>query len=57
MSNWEILNLYDTRLDLTLADLARISGRSIEELKRLLLKPAPVQHARQRGRSYQLTGK
>ena len=37
MSNEEIKQLYDNNLNLTLAGLSRLTGKSINELKRILL--------------------
>lgn len=36
MSNEEIIDLYDQHPDMTLAQLARMTGRTIAELKALL---------------------
>jgi hypothetical protein len=35
MSDQEIIDMFDQNLNMTLAELSRISGRSVEELKRL----------------------
>jgi len=37
MSDQEIIDMFDQNLNMTLAELSRISGRSVEELKRLLM--------------------
>jgi hypothetical protein len=37
MSNAEIKALYDSNLNMTLAGLSRLTGKSINELKRILL--------------------
>jgi hypothetical protein len=37
MSNEEIKALYDSNLNMTLAGLSRLTGKSINELKRILL--------------------
>jgi AraC-like DNA-binding protein len=37
MTNAEIIDLYDSNPNLTLAQLAQITGLSIAELKRLLM--------------------
>jgi hypothetical protein len=37
MSNEEIKTLYDSNLNLTLAGLSRLTGKTINELKRILL--------------------
>lgn len=37
MTNEEIKSLYDSNLNLTLAGLARVTGKTINELKRILL--------------------
>lgn len=37
MTNDEIKALYDSNLNLTLAGLARVTGKTINELKRILL--------------------
>ena len=41
MYDHEIIDLYDLNPDMTLAYLARISGRNVPDLKRLLTKPKP----------------
>lgn len=33
----EIINIYDASLNMTLAELARITGRTVAELKKLLM--------------------
>jgi len=38
--NWtndDIIHYFDTHWDVTLAELARMSGRSVKELKKLLM--------------------
>jgi hypothetical protein len=37
MTDQEIIDMFDQNLDMTLAELSRISGRSVAELKRLLM--------------------
>lgn len=37
MSNAEICAFYDSHPDLTLADLSRITGKSVAELKKILM--------------------
>lgn len=37
MTNEQIINLYDKNPDLTLAQLSRITGKSVAELKRILM--------------------
>jgi hypothetical protein len=37
MTNEEIKQLYDSNLNMTLAGLSRLTGKSINELKRILL--------------------
>lgn len=37
MTDLEIIAYYDTHLNITLRDLAAITGRSVAELKRLLM--------------------
>ena len=37
MSNEEIKQLYDSNLNMTLAGLSRLTGKTINELKRILL--------------------
>lgn len=37
MTNEEICDLFDSKPDLTLAALSRITGKSVKELKRILL--------------------
>mgnify|MGYP003109364960 FL=1 len=37
MTDQEIIDMFDENLDMTLAELSRISGRSVAELKRLLM--------------------
>ena len=37
MSNEEIRDFYDSRLNMTLAELARIKGKTIPELKKILM--------------------
>jgi hypothetical protein len=37
MSNEEIKTLYDSNLNMTLAGLSRLTGKTINELKRILL--------------------
>ena len=38
MSNEEIKQLYDNNLNLTLAGLARLTGKTINELKQILME-------------------
>lgn len=37
MTNEEIIHYFDTHWDVTLAELARMSGRSVKELKKILM--------------------
>ena len=37
MTNEEIIHYFDTHWNVTLAELARISGRSVKELKKILM--------------------
>jgi hypothetical protein len=37
MTNEQIIDLYDQNPDLTLAQLSRMTGKSVEELKRILM--------------------
>lgn len=37
MTDDEIIELYDRKLNMTLAELSQISGRSIPELKKILM--------------------
>ena len=37
MTNDEICDLYDNNPNMTLAELARITGKSVAELKRILM--------------------
>lgn len=37
MSNEQIIDLYDANPDLTLAQLSRITGKSVAELKQILM--------------------
>lgn len=37
MSNEQIKQLYDSNLNMTLAGLSRLTGKTINELKRILL--------------------
>lgn len=37
MTNDEICDLYDTNPNMTLAELARLTGKTIAELKRILM--------------------
>jgi hypothetical protein len=37
MTNKEIIALYDSNLNMTLAGLSRLTGKSINELKRILM--------------------
>ena len=37
MTDQEIIDMFDENLDMTLAELSRLSGRSVAELKRLLM--------------------
>lgn len=37
MTNEEINHYYDTHLNLTLAELSRITGKTIPELKKILM--------------------
>jgi len=37
MTNDEIINLYDSNPNLTLAQLAAMTGKSVAELKRILM--------------------
>ena len=41
MTDYDIYDLYDLNPDITLAYLSRISGRTVPELKRLLMAPMP----------------
>lgn len=42
MKDNEILKLYDRRMNMTLSELSRITGRSVQDLKRLIMNaPAP----------------
>ena len=36
----EIVDYYDTHLNLTLRELSAMTGRTIKELKRLIMEPA-----------------
>lgn len=56
-SERNIVHVYDTNPNLTLADLARMTGKTVQELKNILQRPAPVQHARVRGLAGQMRGK
>ena len=38
MTNDEIRDLYDTNPNMTLAQLARITGKTIQQLKRILME-------------------
>ncbi len=38
MTEHEIIEMYQTYRDMTLRELAQISGRSVKELKEILLK-------------------
>ena len=38
MSDDEIIETYDTNFNMTLAELSNLSGRTIKELKTLLMK-------------------
>lgn len=40
MTNQEICDLYDRHPDMTLAQLARITGKTVKELKRILMGAA-----------------
>ena len=37
MQDFEIIELFDTNWDITLQELARLSGRTVPELKRVLM--------------------
>lgn len=37
MTDQEIVELYDRKLNMTLADLSAITGKSIKELKRIIM--------------------
>lgn len=37
MTNQEIIALYDSKLNMTLRELSQITGKTIRELKRILL--------------------
>ena len=37
MTNEQIIDLYDANPDLTLAQLSRMTGKSVAELKRILM--------------------
>ena len=37
MSDWEIIDLFDTT-NITLAELSRLTGKSVKELKALLME-------------------
>lgn len=37
MTDQEIIQLYDRKLNMTLAELSAITGRSVKDLKRLLM--------------------
>ena len=37
MDDQQIVELYDTDLDITLAELSRLSGRNVAELKEILM--------------------
>ena len=38
MSDQEIIDYYDTHWHITLAQLSRMTGRSVEELKKILMQ-------------------
>ena len=38
MSNSEIRDMFDTNPDMTIATLARIAGKSTEQIKRILME-------------------
>ena len=37
MTNKQIIELYDRKLNMTLAELSEITGKSIKELKKILM--------------------
>ena len=41
MTNSEIITMYDSNMNMTLLQLSRISGRSIPDLKKLLMSNRP----------------
>lgn len=46
MTNQQICDLYDTNPNLTLCQLAKITGKSVQTLKRILMqKPEGAKHA------------
>lgn len=57
MTNQQLCDFYDNNPNITLAQLAQITGKTVDQLKTILQTPPPVQsYGRGRGQSNNYRG-